>query len=512
MRRLLLLLSTIFIMLLLVACSVSNILKEPEKDEDKKISGLGSSLGDDIPEAALSEDKDGGDEIDPSRLSLNKTGINLYFYDKTTEQLSPESRTILTTRIGPEALEYVLNELIEGPKEAEQLVSALSKDTEIKSVEISEDIVTVDMSEKFYESEDMALARACLVNTILDFVNADYVKLMVEGWEATAFIDNREVMLGLLTRYPMTHTEIQALEAQTFGNPEISRINRELYFQDYSGKFLLPEVRSITVRNGNYAEAIINELIKGPVSEGQGYYPTLPKGSMLHKTEIVSDENDRNGIALYFSKEFSSKVSKGTTQEISMLSSLLYSLSSLPDIHYLNIYYDNGHGTYINAPIEKINLDRNLTVDLFPNKVGKRIRVYFGDSQGMLLVPEYRAVPKNEKNMAKRIMSELATDPIHQGCVRVIPENISPDEIKVEVKDGLAVVDIPNEYYEELELSENRIIRDIYAVVNTLTDPENSCYINKVQFTAEGKKIDNFKDVSLSEPFVMNLALIKEEK
>ena len=195
-----------------------------------------------------------------------------------------------------------------------------------------------------------------------------------------------------------------------------------------------------------------------------------------------------------------------------MLSSLLYSLSSLPDIHYLNIYYDNGHGTYINAPIEKINLDRNLTVDLFPNKVGKRIRVYFGDSQGMLLVPEYRAVPKNEKNMAKRIMSELATDPIHQGCVRVIPENISPDEIKVEVKDGLAVVDIPNEYYEELELSENRIIRDIYAVVNTLTDPENSCYINKVQFTAEGKKIDNFKDVSLSEPFVMNLALIKEEK
>jgi hypothetical protein len=62
-----------------------------------------------------------------------------------------------------------------------------------------------------------------------------------------------------------------------------------------------------------------------------------------------------------------------------------------------------------------------------------------------------------------------------------------------------------------MEKDNKRLIQSLYAVVNTLTDPINSCGISEVQFTVGGNLVDSHMDISLKEPFMMNPALIKEE-
>ena len=91
-----------------------------------------------------------------------------------------------------------------------------------------------------------------------------------------------------------------------------------------------------------------------------------------------------------------------------------------------------------------------------------------------------------------------------------MPANISADDFKLEVKDELAVVDVPKEYFDEIRLDNNRVIRDLYALVNSLTDPMNGTGIKEVQFTVGGRIIESYMDISLKDSFVMNPALIKE--
>ncbi len=214
-------------------------------------------------------------------------------------------------------------------------------------------------------------------------------------------------------------------------------------------------------------------------------------------------------MALYFSKEFRTQFTGGSSQEIATLSSLVYSLSSLPDVNYIKIYYKNDNGDYIDEPIHNFSLDRGLTMADFPNMIGKRIRLYFGDKQGMLLVPEYRAIARDNGNIAQRILNELAGEPINPDSARVIPDILS-EEIHVRVENNLALVDIPSYWFYEADKDETKMIRDLYAIVNTLTDPMNMCDIREVQILVDGKMMETIKGISLQDTFVMNPALIKE--
>ena len=72
-------------------------------------------------------------------------------------------------------------------------------------------------------------------------------------------------------------------------------------------------------------------------------------------------------------------------------------------------------------------------------------------------------------------------------------------------------MDVPAAYFDQMELDNKKMIRDLYAVVNTLTDPINGTGIKEVQFTVEGKIIDSYMDISLKESFVLNPALNKQE-
>lgn len=499
------LLSIVLLIALLTACA-SGQLAEQENDNIKR---LNQSEKEQSTEAEDSSDEDISGQSNIDMLTIRQTGITVYFLDEAAGQLSAEQRKASDSDFQDDLAENVLKELIEGP-ETNGLSPVMPEDVRVNGVESADNILYVDLSAEFYGSKDPGVARAALVNSLLELGAYKYVKLYVDGSEITDTSDARAGALGLLSRYPLVVSEIKALEAQNYYNSELRRIDRELFFQDYSGKFLLPEVRTITVRKGGDAEAIVNELIKGPMAEGEGYHPILPKGTILEKYELVQGNNDTNGIALYFSKEFRSQFSGGAEQEYSIISSLVYSLS-LPDIHFIRIYYNNGTGEYINEPVYKTPLNMEFTTGDFPARVGRKIRVYFGDGNSGLLAPEYRAVDRNELRTASRILSELASDPIGENHVRVIPPHVEPEDFQVKVLGKTAVVDVPADYFTGAELDNRRFIRDIYAVVNTLTDPVNDMDIQEVQFTVDGDVLDSYMDISLRDTFVFNPALIKEE-
>ena len=497
MRRIKLLLTMVLIGTILTACSTGM----SEEDGNGNFNWF-NKVNEEAPDPL---DKL-SDEETPE--TIGSSGVNVYFYNPATEQLASEIRRIPDELSDNQLVERVVREMINGPTSPE-LTPVISEETAVNKVDIAEDVLVVDLTPTFYQSENLSLARAALTNTLLDLGDVQYVKLIIDGREGTISKENQG-LLGLLSRYPLNSADIIAQEAQTFANEEAAQINQQLFFQDYAGQYLLPEVRTITVRNGKYAEVILNELIRGPVSEGQGYYPTLPKGTLLFKTEAVQNAGGAWGVSLYFSKEFKTQFFGGVQQENNMISSILYSLSTLPNAHYVNFYYDKGNGEFTNEAVGEIPLDESLATGHYPNKLGKRIRVYFGEEDSMLLVPEYRAIAGKEKDLPTRILAELITDPLRPGSVRVIPADVPLKGFRINVANGIAVIDVPTVYFEMVESDSNRVIRDIYAVVNTLTDPINDTTIREVQFTVEGRLIESYKDIFLRDSFVMNPALIKE--
>jgi spore germination protein GerM len=502
MQRKIGLLITIILMGALLAACAS---EQPAKQDNEKITQF-NKLGEE-------DDTVDSDEASEQPITgLHATGLNgvtLYFLDETVGQLSPETRKLGSGKTIDELALYILKELAEGP-ETSGLSPVFPEDVKINRVDIADNILVVDLSAAFNESEEPALARAALVNSLLDIGAFKYIKLYIDGRVATVTPESQSAPLGLLTRYPMIFAEIKALEEQNYNNQAMRKVNWELFFQDNSGKYLLSEVRPITIAEGKAAETIVNELIKGPVAEGEGYYPTLPKGTTLQKAEIIHGKNGNTGIAVFFSKEFRTQFSRDAVHEHSMISSLVYSLTSLPDVNFVKIYYDNGHGRYIDDPVHSIDLNKELTKEDYPDKPGRRIRVYFGNNQCML-VPEYRAISGREVDIAYRILKDLTTDPVNPDSVRVLPPHISVEDIHLEVKGELAVVDLPFNYFDEMELDNKKIIRDLYALVNSLTDPMNGTGIKEVQFTVGGRIIESYMDISLKDSFVMNPALISEE-
>lgn len=443
----------------------------------------------------------------PVQNNLNPPRVNaaLYFYDKERNELSPEIRSFTKTS-DEELMQDVVKNLISGPR-SNVLQPVIHPETRLIKLDRAENILTVNLSAEFLMSEDLVIARAALTNSLVELGIAKYVKLYVDSNELTDNGKRDGKILGLLTRYPRSIPEILAQEAR-IGTAEVRYIDRELFFQDKEGTFLLPEVRTINVTNKQYAQAIVEELLKGPASHDQGMYPALPEGTILNKTETVRD-GDIKGIALYFSKELKANFKGSTAAEKALLGSLVYSLTTLPDTSFIRVYYETDPDVYTNLPIHSISLDQGLSIDDFPDFIGTRVKVYFGDPQSLLLVPEYRAVARNGGNKVKQIIEVLASSPITEGSVMIMPPHLTVDDFTIRVVDSTAIISIPTAFYEHLSNSDV-LIRNLYAIVNSLTDPWNQTSIKQVRFVAGGIEGNTISTISLKDPFVMNAALIKD--
>ncbi|MFU0800901.1 MAG: GerMN domain-containing protein [Xylanivirga thermophila] len=443
--------------------------------------------------------------------NMQSVNVTLYFLDNEKKSLVSESKQ-LTMGNSDQLISKTIQSLILGPK-SPKLAGVLPKNVVIEHVELCEDTVTVDFSAEFLQSPNLLASRVALVNTLTDLDGVQYVKICVEGQELTANGKKDGPALGLLSKYTNSLEEVAAQETNMMNSEDIREVESEIYFKDAEGRYLLPEIRPISIKNKEYAKAIVDSLIKGPSSPNSGLYPTISSDVQLLDIKLVKaqKEDEKDGLELYFSKEFKKSFPGGSSSELTALGSIVYSLTSLPNVEWIQIYYEDGKDNFTNKPIGNMDLTRPLKRDDFGDILGRRIKVYFSDKDSKYLVTEYRAIGKNDKAIARHIIEELIKGPVNNTAhMSVIPKDVKAKDINVWVSGQTIIVDLPAAFNEK-ELEGGKDIMSFYAIVNSLTDPVNTKGIKQVQFLVEGKKIENFKNTTLNDPFVRNPALINED-
>jgi len=433
--------------------------------------------------------------------------IELYFYNPDTNKLEPEKRTVNFNKTG-QILEVVINQFLHGPR-AKNLKHIVAPEVKLQKVEQYGNVVSVYLSKEFMESEDIAIARAALVNTVLESQEAKYVKIYVEGQELTHNGKDDGQILGLLTKYPNDVEQIKLEEQKLISQEGVKYIKREIYFQDHEKRFLVPEIRDIPISQGKYVEAIVGELLKGPSKGNEGLYSTIPSGTQLMDVKFVEDEDSSKGVELYFSKEFKLSFNKEINSENLMMNSLVYSLMGLPRVEWIKVYYQDENGQYVDTPVLSMALDRKFHKESLPFRLGRRIKVYFSDEDAMNLVPEYRVISNDSKDVMNEVLNELIEGPSQEGHMAVIPSNISVGDIKAYVNGKTALVDLPSKFNAS-RLGSTGEIMALYAIVNSLTDPVNTDSVRQIRFLVDGRVTSEFGHMSLADPFVRNPGLIKE--
>jgi spore germination protein GerM len=439
--------------------------------------------------------------------NIYPVNVLLYFYNPDKNRLDVEKRAVSVQDM-EQLLEQVVNEFIQGPR-AGGLQPVVPPSVKVESVQKYGNVVSVYLSKEFLESRDLAIARAALVNTVLEFQSAKYVNIYIEGKEFTYDGKDDGLVLGLLERYPNEIDRIRERETEIISQGDFKRIKRYIYFQDRDGRFLIPEIRDIPIGRGRYVEAIVGEMIKGPTLKNEGLYPTMPSGTRLVDVRFVEDADLPKGVELYFSKEFKSYFDKDTNSETMIVGSLVYNLVGLPGVQWIKIYYQNEKGDYVDTPLASMNLARRFDKDKILPKLGRRIKVYFSDENVMSLVPEYRVVCRDAKDIANEILKELIQGPMEKGHIEVIPQNISIGDINVYIRGQTVFVDLPSKL-NQYGLGSAGETMALYAIVNSLTDPVNTDSIKQVQFLVDGKVTKEFGHMSLADPFVRNPGLIKD--
>ena len=100
-----------------------------------------------------------------SEQQLRETVVTLYFSDKENKNLIPEARKIDANNLIKNPYEYLINLLIEGPKN-ENLIKSIPEGTKINSVFLEGDILKIDFSNEFLNSENLNNSVNSILNTV----------------------------------------------------------------------------------------------------------------------------------------------------------------------------------------------------------------------------------------------------------------------------------------------------------------------------------------------------------
>ncbi len=156
---------------------------------------------------------------------------------------------------------------------------------------------------------------------------------------------------------PFLEKEVPKIEEKREDREIITPVELEeeqivLYFADENAQYLIPEYRKIRVKDGIAKQSII-ELIKGPA--GNNLYPTLPSTTNVNNLYISE------GIAyIDLSSEIINNHSGGSAGELLTVYSLVFTLTSFPDINKVQILVDgNSRETLVGHIDISTPLDRD---------------------------------------------------------------------------------------------------------------------------------------------------------
>lgn len=124
---------------------------------------------------------------------VRQTMVKLYFKNSETGELDTETRLIDVKNLANNPYELLVNMLIEGPKN-DKLERLIPEGTKINKVELQKNIVVIDFFESFIKNhkgglEEESKTIYSIVNTLTELTEVDGVKILINGEEGKAFLD-----------------------------------------------------------------------------------------------------------------------------------------------------------------------------------------------------------------------------------------------------------------------------------------------------------------------------------
>ncbi len=130
------------------------------------------------------------------------------------------------------------------------------------------------------------------------------------------------------------------------------------------------------------------------------------------------------------------------------------------------------------------------------------INIYYVDSIGEYLIGEARTLSGSGKYVDA--IFEMMKDPIDSSLNKLIPETTRINGVKV--VEGIAKVDLSQEFIDDRFIGDVIDMLLIYSIVNTLTEFKE---INSVEFFINGEKLNSLGQLDLEEPLFRRSDLIK---
>lgn len=432
--------------------------------------------------------------------------ITLYYLAENGMNLTSLTRTINVKR--DESLIFnALTELLAADHgDIRRRVEA-----ELLGVEYGSDIATVNLSLEASvnrSDQDYLLMCASIANTLLD----------IEGVEAVNVLTGSRcdpiarLPMGCFTavqdNLPALYAQIQSEAQRTLdeANGSFER-NVLLYFPAQGGKYLLPEVRTLSFENDDYASVVINALSNGP-SVRKCCFAAIPGNLELLASEpvILSTQAGERIIELNFTSTLANYLAFAGVEPWQLYGSVVLSLCSfVPETDAVRISIENQYVDECSMNGKTLAFENGLMRrEDFTCAIGSSAQLYFSNEAGKLSAAE-TPMSQSAALSAMGLLSELVSSTAFTpGLKSVFPEGIAQEDILgVSIQNRTAIVNLSGNFYarcQNLAPEQERLL--IYAMINTLATLEQ---VGAVSFVVEGEQVD-----SLAQNIYMKTALLPD--
>lgn len=152
------------------------------------------------------------------------------------------------------------------------------------------------------------------------------------------------------------------------------------------------------------------------------------------------------------------------------------------------------------------NINEELKVEIapIPEKTVELITLYFPDAGKQYLTRENRVIEHTVEQRERIILEELIKGPTNKGKISVIPTTTKL--YSVVSKNGIAYINLSNEFKSDMQFGGNNEILAIYSIVNSLTELKT---IKSVQISVDGQTEGVLqKYMPLDYAYKQNLSLV----
>ncbi|HWR60354.1 MAG TPA: GerMN domain-containing protein [Clostridia bacterium] len=256
---------------------------------------------------------------------MKKESVKLYYALKGNTGLDIENRDI-EYKANESKYAKTLEELLKGPDDSDRFETSINRDTKVLAAEEENGSLTVNFSKEFNVfsgSMHEGAVVASVVDTMLQFAELKKVRILVEGQELIA----------------PSGEPYGYMEFIDFNTADLSEREITLYFSDSQAMYLVPEKRTILVKNDisetELYRLVLEELIKGPASEN--LYRTIPEEVRIEYLEL-----DGEVLKVDFSEEMHTKHWHGAAGEEMTVNSLANTMTEFEDIKGVMPTVDGG--------------------------------------------------------------------------------------------------------------------------------------------------------------------------